>query len=31
MGEGRKLYKVLVESPREGDHLEDQGEDEKMG
>jgi hypothetical protein len=25
MGKGRKLYKVLVESPKERDHLEDQG------
>jgi hypothetical protein len=31
MGEERKVYKVLGESPREGDHLEDQGISGKMG
>jgi hypothetical protein len=25
MGEERKVYKVLVEGPKEGDHAEDQG------
>jgi hypothetical protein len=31
MGEERKVCKVLVESPREGDHLEEQGVGGKMG
>jgi hypothetical protein len=31
IGEERKVYKVLVGSPREGDHLEDQGVGGKMG
>jgi hypothetical protein len=31
MGEERKVYKVLVESPKERDHLEDQGVGGKMG
>jgi hypothetical protein len=31
MGEERKLYKVLVGSQREGNHLEDQGVGGKMG
>jgi hypothetical protein len=31
MGEERKVYNVWWESPREGDHLEDQGVGGKMG
>jgi hypothetical protein len=31
MGEERKVYKVLVESQKERDHLEDQGVGGKMG
>jgi hypothetical protein len=31
MGEERKVYKVLMESPKEKDHLEDQGVGGKMG
>jgi hypothetical protein len=31
MGEERKVYKVLVESPKEKHHLEDQGVGGKMG
>jgi hypothetical protein len=31
MGEERKVYKVLVEKPKERDHLEDQGLGGKMG
>jgi hypothetical protein len=31
MGEERKVYKVLVESPKEGDHLEHQGVGGKVG
>jgi hypothetical protein len=31
MGEGIKLYKVLYEGPKERDHWEDQGVDERMG
>jgi hypothetical protein len=31
MGEERKVYKVLVGSPKERDHLEDQGVGGKMG
>jgi hypothetical protein len=31
MGEERKVYKVLVESPKERDHWEDQGVGGKMG
>jgi hypothetical protein len=31
MGEERKVYKVLVRSPKERDHLEDQGLGGKMG
>jgi hypothetical protein len=31
MGVERKVYKVLVESPKERDHLEDQGIGGKMG
>jgi hypothetical protein len=31
MGEEIKLYKVLVRSPKERDHLEDQGVGGKMG
>jgi hypothetical protein len=31
MGEDRKVYKVLVGSPKEEDHLEDQGVDGRMG
>jgi hypothetical protein len=31
MGEERKVYKVLVESPKERDHLEDQGVGGSMG
>jgi hypothetical protein len=30
MGEGRKGYRVLVESPKEKDHLKDQGVDGRM-
>jgi PAS domain-containing protein len=30
MGEGRKLYRVLVESRKENDHLKDQGVDGRM-
>jgi hypothetical protein len=29
--EERKVYKVLVESPKERDHSEDQGADGRMG
>jgi hypothetical protein len=31
MGEGRKVYTVLVGKPEEKDHLEDQGVDGRMG
>jgi hypothetical protein len=31
MGEERKVHKVLVGSPKERDHLEDQGVGGKMG
>jgi hypothetical protein len=31
MGEERKVYKVLVESPKERDHWEDQSVGGKMG
>jgi hypothetical protein len=31
MGEERKVFKVLVESPKERDHLEDQGVGGRMG
>jgi hypothetical protein len=31
MGEERKVYRVLVGKPEEGDHLEDQGVDGRMG
>jgi hypothetical protein len=31
MGEGRKVYKVLVDSPKERNHLEDRGVDGRMG
>jgi hypothetical protein len=31
MGEERKVYKVLVESPKERDRWEDQGVGGKMG
>jgi hypothetical protein len=31
MGEGRNVYRVLVGSPEEKDHLEDQGVDGSMG
>jgi hypothetical protein len=31
MGEDRKMYKVLGESLKERDHLEDQGVDGRMG
>jgi hypothetical protein len=31
MGEERKVYKILVESPKERDHSEDQGVGRKMG
>jgi hypothetical protein len=31
MGEGRKLYRVLVGKPEGKDHLEDQGVDGRMG
>jgi hypothetical protein len=31
MGEERKVYKILVESPKERDQLEDQGIGGKMG
>jgi hypothetical protein len=31
MGEDRKVYKVLVGSPKERDHWEDQGVDGNMG
>jgi hypothetical protein len=31
MGEERKVYKVLWESPKERDHLEDHGVGVKMG
>jgi hypothetical protein len=31
MGEDSKVYKVLSESPKERDHLEDQGVDGRMG
>jgi hypothetical protein len=31
MGEERKVYKVWRESPKERDHLKDQGVDGKMG
>jgi hypothetical protein len=30
MGEERQVYKVLVESPKEKDHSEDQGVDRRM-
>jgi hypothetical protein len=30
MGEERKVYKVLVESPKERDHSEDWGIDRRM-
>jgi hypothetical protein len=31
MGEARKSYRVLVGSPKERDHPEDQGVDDRMG
>jgi hypothetical protein len=31
MGEERKVYKVLMESPKERDHWDDQGVGGKMG
>jgi hypothetical protein len=31
MGEGRNVYRVWWESPKEKDHLEDQGVDGRMG
>jgi hypothetical protein len=31
MGEGRNVYRVLWESPKGKDHLEDEGEDGRMG
>jgi hypothetical protein len=31
MGEGRNVYRVWWESPKERDHLEDRGVDERMG
>jgi hypothetical protein len=31
MGEGRNVYRVLMGSPKEKDHLKDQGIDGKMG
>jgi hypothetical protein len=31
MGEGRKMYKVWRESQKEGDHLEDQDVEGRMG
>jgi hypothetical protein len=31
MGEERKLYKVLVGSPKQRDHLEERCVDERMG
>jgi hypothetical protein len=31
MAEERKWWKILVESPKEKDHLEDQGVDGRMG
>jgi hypothetical protein len=31
MGEGRNVYRVLTESPKVKDHLEDQGVDGRMG
>jgi hypothetical protein len=31
MGEGRNVYRVLVESPKAKDHLEDQDVDVRMG
>jgi hypothetical protein len=31
MGEGRSVYRVLVRSPKERDHLKDQGVDGRMG
>jgi hypothetical protein len=30
-GRGEIMYKVLVEKPKEKDHLEDQGVDGRMG
>jgi hypothetical protein len=30
MGEGRNVYRVLVENPKERDHLEDRGVDGRM-
>jgi hypothetical protein len=31
MGEGRNVYRVLVRSPKEKDHLKNQGVDGRMG
>jgi hypothetical protein len=31
MGEGRNVYRVLVEKPKENDHLKDQDVDGRMG
>jgi hypothetical protein len=31
MGEGRKVYNVLVKSSKENDHSEDQGVEGRMG
>jgi hypothetical protein len=31
MGQGRNMYKVSVGSPKEEDHLKDQGIDGRMG
>jgi hypothetical protein len=31
MGEGRNVYRVLGESPKEKGHLKDQGVDRRMG
>jgi hypothetical protein len=31
MGEGRNVYRVLVEKPEGKDHLKDQGVDGRMG
>jgi hypothetical protein len=31
MGEGRNVYRVLVENTKEKDHLKDQGVDGRMG
>jgi hypothetical protein len=31
MGEGRKVYRVLVGKPEERNHLKDQGVDGRMG